>query len=79
MTGGAVHTGMKCLVCHGLPLIPHAQIIDLGRNLRQRLGKLGLILLGLSANDLFTQRVKLFLLLHRIAAFIVGHLIVSLT
>ena len=79
VTGGAVHTGMKCLVCHGFPLIPRPQVIDFGRDLRQRLGKLGLILLGLSADNLFTQCAKLFLLLHRIAAFITGHLIVSLT
>ena len=78
MTGGAVHTGMKCLVYHGLPLIPRAQVIDLGRDLRQRLGKLGLILLGLSADNLFTQCAELFLLLHRIATFITGHLIVAL-
>lgn len=69
---------MKCLVCHGFPLIPRPQVIDFGRDLRQRLGKLGLILLGLSADNLFTQCAKLFLLLHRIAAFITGHLIVAL-
>ena len=68
---------MKRLICSAFPLIPHAQVFDSGRRLRQRFREFGLVLLHFSAGDLFPKKLKLFPQFRSIGAFIPGSFLIS--
>lgn len=73
-----LHARVKCFECGDLPLIPCAQLLDLGGDVRQRLGELGLVLLDLPAGNFLPQVTQALALLLCIRPVIPGRFVIAL-
>ena len=79
MAGGALHPSVKRLEGSNLSCVPGTQFLDLGGDVRQRLGEFGLVLLGLPSGDLLTQGMEVIPLFGSIRTLIPSRFIVTLT